>query len=89
MPGQGRAGVGVVMVVLKQILRVALKKRSEKERGKTFSNADFIAMNLRSNGKSMCFLQPDDFMLVLFAISCDKCRISSATSTMSLDSLIN
>lgn len=36
----------------KQILKVALKN---------FANADFIAMNLRSNGKSMCFPSGSQF----------------------------
>lgn len=36
----------------KQILKVALKN---------FANVDFIAMNLRSNGKSMCFPSGSQF----------------------------
>lgn len=38
--------------VRKQILKVALKN---------FTSADFIAMNLRSNGKSMCFPSASQF----------------------------
>lgn len=48
---------------------------------KTFSNVDFIAMNLRSNGKSMgvSFWQ-GRFYAISYAKDCDKCGLWSVPS---------
>lgn len=73
-------GVVVVLVVLKQILRVALKKAKRSQakpagKGENFCKRWFYCHEFALKWQINVFpSEPDDFMLVLFAISCDKCH---------------
>lgn len=73
-------GVVVVLVVLKQILRVALKKAKRSQakpagKGENFCKRWFYCHEFALKWQINVFpSEPDDFMLALFAISCDKCH---------------